>query len=68
MDRIEHTVDVLEGIKAELCRYDVARGNLASEVAEFLGVSNSFREILENFCYVQIFFKETLEEALATTI
>jgi hypothetical protein len=68
IDRIEHTVDVLEGIKSELCRYDVNRGNLASDIAGYLGIANEFRDILDNFVYVSIWFKETLEEAIETVL
>jgi len=62
IDRIEHTVDVLEGIQAELCKYDVSRGNLASDIAGFLEVSNEFRAVLDNFVYVSVFFSDTIGE------
>lgn len=64
MERMDHAVDVLRGIKEELCRYDVRRGNLASSISGYLTVANEFRDILDNFCYVQVWFKDTIEEAI----
>jgi hypothetical protein len=64
IDRIEHTIDVLEGIKAELCRYDVNRGNLAADIAGYLGIANEFKEILDNSVYVQVWFRNVLEDAI----
>jgi hypothetical protein len=64
IDRIEHTVDVLEGIKAELCRYDVNRGNLAADIAGYLGIANEFKDILDNTVYIQVWFRTVVEEAI----
>ena len=65
-DKIESTIDILEAIKEELCRYDVNRGNLASDIASYLEVSNSFRDILDNFIYVSLYFKDSLDEVWDT--
>jgi hypothetical protein len=56
MDKIHHTRDVLQGIQEELCRYNPELGLLAPEIAGYLETANEFREILDNFAYVNLWF------------
>mmetsp|Transcript_7135 Transcript_7135/g.22837 ORF Transcript_7135/g.22837 Transcript_7135/m.22837 type:complete len:655 (-) Transcript_7135:46-2010(-) len=63
-ERIDHSISVLEGLKEELCHYDVKRGNLQEDIATYLNTANEFRDVLDNFAYVQMHFKESLDEAL----
>jgi hypothetical protein len=56
MDKIHRTRNVLQGIQEELCRYNPELGLLAPEIASYLETANDFREILDNFVYVNLWF------------
>merc|ERR1711991_10705 len=62
-NRLDHTIGVLEGIKEELSTYDVARGNLAADLAAYLDVSTEFLSVVESFVYVQEQFKANVDTA-----
>jgi len=64
ISKLEGTLDVLRGVKEELCAYDLERGALSADIATYLDTALEFKTVLENYAYVSLFFRESLEEFL----
>jgi hypothetical protein len=62
LSKINSTLDVLRGIKDELANYDVEAGRLSDDLSAFLDTSLQFKDVLDNYCYVNLYFKDTVAE------
>merc|ERR1712146_274475 len=58
ISKLEATKNVLEGVKDELCRYDVNSGRLSDDLSNYLDSALEFKEILNNYLYVQLYAKD----------
>jgi hypothetical protein len=65
ISKLDGTLDVLRGIKEELCAYDVERGALSNDLTNYLDTALEFKQVLSNFAYVSLYWREQVDEFVA---
>merc|ERR1739848_124232 len=66
--KLDGTLDLLRGIKDELCDYDVGSGRLSDEISAYLDTALEFKDVIDNYAYVTLYTKGEVDdynEALA---
>jgi len=56
------TLNVLRGIKDELCHYDVESGRLSADISAYLDHALEFKTVLDNYAYVSLWYKDQIDQ------
>ena len=58
MRKVNSTLSVLNGIKDELCHYDVESGRLGADISAYLDTALEFKAVVDQYAYIQLWYKD----------